>query len=150
MRVFCDTNILIEYLFKRKEGENVKEVFRILSRQKAEKVISAGGFYTLTYLIEVYLKRSGLRKEERIVELRRILSGLLAEYTVQGEINWEAGLKDYRFDDLEDSYQYQSALSTKCDILLTLNEKDFRKADSGALRIYTPSDFLETYRLQKM
>lgn len=148
MRIFCDTNILLEYLFMRKEGEAVKKVFHYLRSCHAEKVISAGSFYTLTYLIEGHLKKEGFPKEERMIELRRVLSCLLIEYDIECGIDWSAGVNDTRFDDLEDSYQYQSALAAKCDTLLTLNIQDFRDVVDGEISINTPSDFLRLHSRQ--
>lgn len=145
MKVFCDTNIIIEYLFKRKEAETIRRIFHYLSRMDVEKVLSCGSFYTLTYLIENYLKKDGLEKDERISELRRILNGLLLEYHIESGISWKAGIDDIHFNDIEDSYQYQAALSSGCDVLLTLNIHDFQHVSPTLLKIYTPVEFLAEY-----
>lgn len=110
-----------------------------------EKVLSCDSFYTLTYLIESYLKKEKLEKDKRISELRRILNGLLLEYYIESEIDWKAGIDDIHFTDIEDSYQYQAALSSGCDVLLTLNTRDFQHATSASLKIYSPSEFLAEY-----
>lgn len=113
---------------------------------KIEKMISSGSFYTLTYLIESYLKKEGWEKETRILELRRILKGLLCEYMIAGDLDWEAGVEDSRFADLEDSYQYQAALSSGCDLLLTLNVQDFKNVISdSSLHVCSPSEFVDKY-----
>lgn len=47
------------------------------------------------------------------------------------------------FIDLEDGYQFQSALSCGADVLLTINKKDFVHADASLLSVFTPDEFLE-------
>ena len=148
MKVFCDTNILLEFLFKRKEAETIKTIFHYLNQKKVVKIISAGSFYTLTYLIENYLKKEELRKEDRIMKLRRILKGLLTEYIITCDLDWEKSIDDSRFTDLEDSYQYQAALASGCDVFLTLNIRDFKQvtfSDIDAMRVYSPDDFIAQY-----
>lgn len=148
MNVFCDTNIILEYLFKRKDAESIKTIFCYLNSKKISKVISAGSFYTLTYLIENYLKKEDLRKEDRVKKLRRIMKSLLIEYGIVGNLDWEKGIEDLRFTDLEDSYQYQAALISGCDVLITLNVRDFSQVvslDVNALQICSPSDFIIKY-----
>ncbi|WP_296261888.1 PIN domain-containing protein [uncultured Phocaeicola sp.] len=148
MKVFCDTNIILEFLFKRKEAETIKTIFHYLNQKKIVKAISAGSFYTLTYLIESFLKKEELGKEDRIMKLRRILKGLLAEYIIIGDLDWEKGIDDWRFTDLEDSYQYQAALVSECDVFLTLNVRDFKQiisSDTDAIQVCSPDDFIVQY-----
>lgn len=145
MKVFCDTNIIVEYLFQRKESEAIRQIFHYLDRMQIEKVLSCGSFFTLTYLIETYLKKEGLEKHERISKLRRILNSLLSEYTIESEIDWKTGIDDIRFTDIEDSYQYQAALSSGCDVLLTLNIHDFQQIQSGSLKLYSPAEFFAQF-----
>lgn len=148
MKVFCDTNIILDFLFKRKEAETIKTIFHYLNQKKVVKAISAGSFYTLTYLIESFLKKEELGKEDRIMKLRRILKGLLAEYIVVCDLDWEKGIDDTRFTDLEDSYQYQAALVSECDVFLTLNIRDFKQVISSApdaMQVCSPDGFIARY-----
>ena len=43
---------------------------------------------------------------------------MLAEYIIIGDLDWEKGIDDWRFTDLEDSYQYQAALVSECDVYI--------------------------------
>lgn len=43
------------------------------------------------------------------------------------------------FDDLEDAMQYYSAISSKVDVVLTRNKKDFVEAN---VPVMTPDEFL--------
>lgn len=62
MKVFRDTNIVLEYLLKRQEAKSVKAIFLYLKRKGIEKVLSSDSFYTLTYLIENHLKKTVWKK----------------------------------------------------------------------------------------
>ena len=47
--------------------------------------------------------------------------------------------------DIEDSFQYRSALENRCQVLITINENDFKNADQSRMAILTPSAFVEKY-----
>lgn len=147
MKVFYDTNIILEYLFRRKEGEIVRTILLWSHDNQVEKFLSSGSFYTLTYLIEKGLKNQGLQDvQERRTVLCRILSRLLQEYTIIGDTNWTKAINDISFSDLEDSYQHQTALTAGCNILLTLNIRDFKQiADNSTISILTPAEFIDKY-----
>ena len=59
---------------------------------------------------------------------------------------WTKAINDIRFSDLEDSYQHQTALTAGCNILLTLNIRDFKQiADNSTISILTPAEFIDKY-----
>lgn len=147
MKVFYDTNIILEFLFNRKEGEMVRNILLWSHENHVEKFLSSGSFYTLTYLIEKYLKNQGIQDtQNRRRELIGILSGLLQEYTIIGETDWKKAIYDVRFSDLEDSYQYQTALNAGCNVLLTLNIRDFKQITNDySISIMTPVEFVNKY-----
>ena len=146
MKVFYDTNIILEYLLKRKEGDKVRDILLWSHENHVEKFLSSGSFYTLTYLIEKYLKNQGIQDtQNRRHELTCILSGLLQEYKIIGETDWGKALSDVRFSDLEDSYQYQTAVNAGCNVLLTLNIRDFKQITDSPISIMTPEEFVNKY-----
>ena len=146
MKVFYDTNIILEFLLKRKEGDKVRDILLWSHENHVEKFLSSGSFYTLTYLIEKYLKNQGIQDtQNRRRELIGILSGLLQEYTIIGETDWKKAIYDVRFSDLEDSYQYQTAVNAGCNVLLTLNIRDFKQITDSSISIMTPEEFVNKY-----
>lgn len=146
MKVFYDTNIILEFLLKRKEGDKVRDILLWSHGNHVEKFLSSGSFYTLTYLIEKYLKNQGIQDtQNRRHELTCILSGLLQEYKIIGETDWGKAINDVRFSDLEDSYQYQTALNAGCNVLLTLNIRDFKQITNSSISIMTPEEFVNKY-----
>ena len=56
-----------------------------------------------------------------------------------------SGVSDPRFQDLEDSYQYQAAVNAQCSVLLTINKKDFKNVKGDEIVIVTPQEFIEKY-----
>lgn len=142
MRIFCDTNIIVELV---EDRAHAREVQSILGSRHHELYISAGSFMTLSYLFERHFKQQGFHRPELTEVCRRALKGILKIFEVAdiSKHDLEASLDDLRFSDLEDGCQYRAALECGADVLLTLNDKDFRNATQGGVRIMTPMDFME-------
>ena len=47
--------------------------------------------------------------------------------------------------ELEDSYQYQTAVNAGCNVLLTLNIRDFKQITDSSISIMTPEEFVNKY-----
>lgn len=141
MRIFCDTNVIVELLEDRFQAD---EVQRILANGKHEFYMSAGCFFTLTYLLERHFKQQGIHQPELDDLCRRTLKGVLRIFEVSNidRLGFEACLDDHSIKDLEDGCQYQAALACGADILLTLNYKDFKDANQSMMKIMTPSEYL--------
>lgn len=149
MRIFIDTNIVIELLADRKEAETISCILDEAQKQQWSLVLSVGSFYTITFLTERILHQKGFIRPQLISEQRRILLQLLDNFEISycsSEI-LRRGVEDQAFADLEDSYQYECASEEKCDVLLTLNLKDFEGVsnDKNNIRILSPSQFISLY-----
>ena len=110
--------------------------------------ISYGSFYTLTYLVEKYLKHEGQEKEVRVAKLREILNGVLDLFQFAGQNGdtMKEGVNDALFSDLEDSYQAHAAEAEGCDVLLTIDINHFSAFEgASALSVLTPQQFVDTY-----
>lgn len=145
-RVFIDTNVILDYVLQREHGPQTKTVVAWLLKQQTPMLMSVGGFYTMHYLIDKYLRQVlQLDKASRIAPLRTLLTSILQTFTVAEHDNASLldGISDPQYTDLEDSCQYQLALRSECDLLVTLNTKDFTPAVS--LQVVTPQKFIETY-----
>lgn len=149
MTIFCDTNIVMEFLQKRTYAEQVRQILMAAEQNGDSLFISVGSFYTITYLTERYLKKSQtLTKDERIKQLRYILNGVLNTFKLADQFpdSVSDGVNDSLFDDLEDSYQAHVAEDARCEVLLTINEQHFlRFGKSTSMKVLTPYAFLETY-----
>lgn len=151
MRIFFDTCTVVDYLCNRTNAQIVEGILTLAREREWKCYISVGSFYTLTYLIELHLKKSRYQvKEERIQKLREILDKILSEFCISDIFAYDlvSAIHDSSFSDLEDSYQYRAALAAGCDFLITINMRDFKDANEENIKILEPSDFfsaLERY-----
>lgn len=147
MKLFIDTNIFIEYFERRLQFDSVRLLFNALEDGLHTGYISVGSFYTIAYIVDQGFKRKGLNKLERVDLVRSVLLQILDFTTVVG-INNESlrhSVNNRSFTDLEDGFQYQVALNGDCDMLVTLNTKDFKGINSSLIKVVTPQQFVEEY-----
>lgn len=147
MKVFLDTNIFLEYFEQRREYEAVGEILGAIEDKRLKGFVSIGCVYTLAYLIRMELKRQGVHRPEQTKRLRALLDVILQLVTAVGisHQRLRVGAADMAFDDVEDSFQYQSALQAKCDALVTINLRDYSGADTSKVEILSPVEFVGKY-----
>ena len=149
MTIFCDTNIIMEFLEQRKFAAQVRQILTYSTTCGNELFISYGSFYTITYLVERYLKEDkSLDKVARLNKLRYILNGVLEMFKLADQYpgSISDGVNDSMFDDLEDSYQAHVALNMTCDVLLTINTRHFtRFAAISPVEVLSPEAFVSKY-----
>ena len=136
--------MVLEFLAERPKASQVESVISLCEKNGWSKYLSVGSIYTIAYMTERILHQKGLVRPELIEVQRNIFQALLSSYRVVplklGRILEAAG--DLSFSDLEDSFQYQSALQVDCDVLLTFNIKDFKEAKQEDIKIMEPEAFL--------
>ena len=147
MKVFLDTNIFLEYFERRRQYQAVSQLLSAIEDGRLKAVVSAGCVYTLAYLVRSELKRQGIHRPEQTTRLRQTLDIVLSLANVVGISHKRMvnGNNDPAFDDIEDSFQYQCTLQNKCDALITINLKDFSRADSPVMEILSPEEFVGKY-----
>src|SRR5574344_1159230 len=123
MILFLDTNILIQFVEKRRYSEIVFTILDRCSKSDCHLYMSVGGFYTITYLVDRHLKQEGKNNPERLKELKSILKYILSICNISSldKEGIMSCLNNDDFVDLEDGYQFQSALYCGADLLLTIN-----------------------------
>jgi len=143
MRIFCDTNIITEFLEKRLQYESVAKILA-LPQENYTLFVSEGGFYTITFLVDKQLRRMQIFNPERLEKERKILLRILSSFQISTALKegLMRGVTDEGFKDLEDSYQFQAALNCEAEYLLTINVKDFKEVNSKNIRIMTPQEFV--------
>lgn len=144
MKIFLDTNVFLDYFEKRGQYGAVSKIFDAVEDGHFEAVISTGCAYTLCYLIRMGLKRSGVYRPEQTERLRDIMNGVLDLVSVQDLDHDEisSAINNPQFDDLEDSLQHQCAVVHNCDVLITVNTRDFNCDD---IQVLSPDSFLEIH-----
>ncbi len=135
MRVFIDTNVFLDLLFRR-EGflADSLRVFDLAVDGKLEILISDLSIANIKYIT---------RKDysvERFYEVMAVFRPVFTIVPVGEEAVDEAFALKAR--DFEDALQYFSAAHAMADFLLTRNIKDYGFA---TMKVITPSDFLASY-----
>lgn len=140
MIVFCDTNILVEYLEQRAYSESVGKIFAL---DDCTFVTSSSSIYTLSYLLDVYFRKKGIFNPDKNKLLRFMLKSLLSKINIVDLDNacLCLALENVDFNDIEDSFQYQCAEKCEADVILTINDKDFK---GSRISVRTPQDFLDS------
>lgn len=147
MKIFLDTNIFMEYVSCQSQYETVRDIFDAIEDGKISAFISTGGLYTTVYLITRLLKESYIHRPEQTEKLRTALNGLLQLASLAECSNKTAikAINDENFTDIEDGLQYHCAIENNCEVLVTINIKDFKNAKGDKIKILSPKDFVKEY-----
>ncbi len=146
MKVFIDTNVILEYFMHREKYEVAEKLLKELRSRNAQMFMSVGAFYTIHFIILKYLhKEQGLVGEECLQNLRIILNKILQMFDIaeHDKNSLIRGISDTEYKDLEDSCQYQVARKVNCEALVSFNISDYKESTNGQLRIYTPQQFID-------
>jgi predicted nucleic acid-binding protein len=146
MKVFIDTNIVLEYFMHREKYEVAEKLLKELHKRDAQMLMSVGAFYTIHFIILKYLhKEQGLVGEECLQSLRIILNKILQIFDIaeHDKNSLLQGVSDERYKDIEDSCQYQVAQKVGCEALISFNISDYKESADGQVKIYTPQQFIE-------
>lgn len=144
MKLFLDTNVLLEFLCGRAKAVEVRDLLDAIEDEKHQAYISSSAFCTIAYYVELTLKDNGFHKPEKTVKLREILNSVLEIVTVldTNHVDTCTATNNLHFDDIEDSMQYQCAIKGSCDCLITFNTKDYKNVEQSTISVLTPSKFL--------
>ena len=134
--VFIDTNILIDFLTYRKPFDLQAGKIFSLSEQK----ILNCGVSTLS-IANTHYHLLKLVKLEAANELLRKFKILLVVHPLNEKLI-DLALNTSDFTDFEDALQYYTALEFGYEVIVTRNQRDFKKS---IIPILTPDQFLEVY-----
>lgn len=139
MKLFLDTNVLMDHALIRETGQPYEAEFILdwAAKNEIPMFVSAGCIYTFVYL----LHKHGIRRDALKEQLSYYLEVLNISH-LDGQC-FTDGLRS-NFMDIEDSFQYFSALRSSCDFLLTTNLTDYRCADNANITVTSPHIFLTT------
>jgi predicted nucleic acid-binding protein len=139
MRVFLDTNILLDVLARREPFyAAAAQVWSLAERGEIQAFVSAISFSNIYYII-----RKSVGKAQAHAGLRS-LRDVFQVVAPDGQIINQA--IDDDLDDFEDAVQFHSAIRAKAAHLVTRNPDDFPES---TLSILTPEEFL-TVRREKV
>ena len=142
MRVFLDTNILLDLLLERDGYQISASLFEGQDQDRWKLCVS---IFTMVNAAYVYRKGAGIVD---VVPNMKYLSMLL-EVLPMSQNTLETGLYLHG-KDFEDILQYVCAAEGGCDAIITRNAKDFVINDGlkevpCSIPVYTPEEFLKHY-----
>ena len=140
-KVWLDTNILVDYLVRRKPFETFAiDFFKCIE----EKEINA--FTSIVNLIHAHYQ---LRKTADDLTARKMIE-LISKIITFPEIPsafHEKAIANIEVKDFEDAVQYELALLSQSNFLITRNQKDFPQSES--IIICDAETYLKIHRLKE-
>ena len=134
MKVFLDTNVILDYLLKRKPFyESAKKIFDSC-------LFLIDGFVTPHSLIDIFYMLTE-RTDSSLEYCRNTIQKLAIVLTVvpEDEKTVKSASANVSFADFEDSMQNQAACRMGADYIITRNLKDF---DNSEVQIISPDEFV--------
>lgn len=148
MRVFLDTNVVMEFLGHRTFKDDARKILEAAFQGGIEACMSAGGIYTLSYLLGIDLKKRNIHEPGKTEKVRALMMELLGSYVSVIDVSHDGmltALADKSFHDLEDAYQYYCAGENECEAVITINIKHFKGRHRKTIPVYTPSEFVKQF-----
>jgi len=132
MRVFVDTNLLLDVLAKRDPFYNAAaRIWTMAETGACEALVSAISFNNIFYIVRTARDTAAAR--HALILLRDVFASVAPDQRILNQAI------DSEITDFEDAIQLYSALHADADYLLTRNVGDF---PAGILPILTPDEFL--------
>lgn len=137
-RVFLDTNVFLDHLQDRNTYS--ASIVKLCEQNHIEGFASSSCFYTLAYFIGKYTQLNIRKTLESYSEIIELIS--TTKENLYGA--YQSGFKD-----MEDGFQYYTALNQNdLDYFVTNNIKDFKKA-STRLPVINSKDFIALLNHEK-
>ncbi|MDP5105978.1 MAG: PIN domain-containing protein [Polaribacter sp.] len=131
-RIFLDTNVMLDFLGERIPFyDSIAKVLSLSERNEFIIIVSPISYATVSYFLS---KFEGNKKANEKLRKFKVISSVckIDEQTIEKGLNSD-------FSDFEDALQFYNAVESNCDIILTRNAKDFKKA---TIPVMSPDEFL--------
>ena len=132
MKVFIDTNIVLDLLLQRRNFLiNAEKIFSLAYKGKIVLYFSAVSFVSVTYYLGKHTNKDIKAVLEDLCKIVKILP--FDKHIIEKALY-------SNFKDIEDGYQYFTAKEHGIPIIVTRNVKDFLVDD---ISVVTPEQFLK-------
>ena len=134
IKLFLDTNIIIDYLFDRRPFSlHATDIFRLSNKKIISLNTSTHSFATTHYVMKKLMPQKELTSA--LIELQNHIHLLpVTEKVIQNALKSS-------HQDFEDAIQIFTALTANIDYIITRNVKDFKKSP---IEVNTPDQFLQS------
>lgn len=136
MKVFLDTNVLADFVFDRKPGnELADDIFWLGEHKRIDILISLLSFVNTAYICKRY--------EVSVEDVKSVFRGLMDFVAIPGagKTELESALLS-PLKDFEDAIQISYALEGEADVIVTNNKKDFVPCP---VEVLTPREFVDKH-----
>lgn len=133
MKVFVDTNVILDLLAKREDFfEDSMKIFSLADEKEISILVSSLSLVNTHYILHDVMK---------LKEARSILGKfkVLVSCCSLNDKMIELALNDSKIKDFEDAIHHFTALEADCKILISRNKKDFKHS---SLSVMSPKEFL--------
>lgn len=133
-RIFLDTNVMLDFLGERIPFyDAIAKILSLSENNEFTIIVSPISYATVSYFLS---KSEGNRVANEKLRKFKVISSvcIIDEQTIEKGLN--SG-----FSDFEDALQFYNAVESNCDIILTRNAKDFKKA---TISVMSPNEFLNS------
>ena len=134
IKVFVDTNIVLDYLYDRMRDGCAKTVVLVGQESMYEMCISILTAINVLYITKKYETRVS---PDDIARLFRILPQDYEQYSYAQTID---------IDDFEDAIQLACAVGSGCRAFVT-RDRDLLDSDIRSIQIFSPEEFIERIKL---
>ena len=135
MRVFLDTNVVIDFYARREDFFLPASVIIDLAYKKRIDIVVS----SLTFVNAFFILRKTYHKEDLYLKLSK-LAAICTITKIDDEIIKLCLQKEVA--DFEDAVQCASAKTSDMDVIVTRNPKHFKDFD---VNVQTPSEFLDNF-----
>ena len=135
MKVFLDTNILLDYGQIRDDFLYAKAIMELGERKEIDLYASYLSYANMGYILRHY------PKEEMWGLIRDMREGIHVLDTSASQLDKTLEHPPVKY--YEDLLQYQCAIAGECDIIVTNNKRDF--LEFCTIPLYTSKEFLYHY-----
>ena len=150
MKVFIDTNVIIDFLEKRANAEYAKELLKLSEDESQYECISSASVTDMLYIVtktmlaqnklqpddvrltNADVKASARNRLEKLLSLFHILSVTETSIRKAFALKWK---------DTEDALQYVVAKENGAECIITNNKSDFETTD---IKLMTAQEFLSS------
>lgn len=135
MKVFLDTNVLVDYLAHRKDFyEDAAIIISLAKHKKIKLYVASMSFATSSYLMAKHYHND-------TAAIKLAISNFIkyCNVTVVDRTTVESSVAS-AFDDFEDGMQNECAIRCKADYIVTRNVGDFTES---YITVLGPADFLK-------
>lgn len=140
MKVFLDTNVMIDLIIQRKPFfEQIAEITTIAEKNKIELFTSSLSFVNTFYVA------SKVNSKELVLETLKKFR-IICNVSIIDELNIDKSLIS-DFEDFEDAVQYNSAIHHECDYIITRDKKGFK---NSKITVMNSEEFLVYFKKSKI